>query len=62
MASEAGVLDIPADQIVAKGRLQPGRMFLVDTAEQRIVSDEDLKRRITTEHPTRSGFATGWSS
>ncbi len=51
MASEAGVLDIPADQIVAKGRLQPGRMFLVDTAEQRIVSDEDLKRRITTEHP-----------
>jgi glutamate synthase (NADPH/NADH) large chain len=51
MASEAGVLDIPPDQIVAKGRLQPGRMFLVDTAEQRIVSDEDLKRRITTEHP-----------
>jgi glutamate synthase (NADPH/NADH) large chain len=51
MASEAGVLDIPADQIVAKGRLQPGRMFLVDTAEQRIVSDEELKRRITTEHP-----------
>ena len=51
MASEAGVLDIPADKIVAKGRLQPGRMFLVDTAEQRIVSDEDLKRRITTEHP-----------
>ena len=51
MASEAGVLDIPADQIVAKGRLQPGRMFLVDTVEQRIVSDEDLKRRITTEHP-----------
>ena len=51
MASEAGVLDIPPDQIVAKGRLQPGRMFLVDTAEQRIVSDDDLKRRITTEHP-----------
>ncbi len=51
MASEAGVLDIPPDQIVAKGRLQPGRMFLVDTAEQRIVSDEDLKRRISTEHP-----------
>ena len=51
MASEAGVLDIPADQIVAKGRLQPGRMFLVDTAEQRIVSDEELKRSITTEHP-----------
>ena len=51
MASEAGVLDIPPDQIVAKGRLQPGRMFLVDTAEQRIVSDEELKRRVSTEHP-----------
>jgi glutamate synthase (ferredoxin) len=51
MASEAGVLDIPPDKIVAKGRLQPGRMFLVDTGEQRIVSDEELKRRVTGEHP-----------
>jgi glutamate synthase (ferredoxin) len=51
MASEAGVLDIPPDQIVAKGRLQPGRMFLVDTAEQRIVSDDELKHRVATEHP-----------
>ncbi|MGD0018059.1 MAG: glutamate synthase large subunit [Candidatus Limnocylindrales bacterium] len=51
MASEAGVLDIPPDQIVAKGRLQPGRMFLVDTAEQRIVADDELKHRVATEHP-----------
>jgi glutamate synthase (NADPH/NADH) large chain len=51
MASEAGVLDIPPDQIVAKGRLQPGRMFLVDTAEQRIVSDDELKKRVASEHP-----------
>ena len=51
MASEAGVLDVPADQIVAKGRLQPGRMFLVDTAEQRIVSDDELKHRVAGEHP-----------
>ena len=51
MASEAGVLDIAPDKIVAKGRLQPGRMFLVDTGEQRIVSDEELKRRVTGEHP-----------
>jgi glutamate synthase (ferredoxin) len=51
MASEAGVLDIAADQIVSKGRLQPGRMFLVDTGEQRIISDDELKRRVTTEHP-----------
>jgi glutamate synthase (ferredoxin) len=51
MASEAGVLDIPPDQVVAKGRLQPGRMFLVDTAEQRIVSDAELKQRVANEHP-----------
>jgi len=51
MASEAGVLDIRPDQVVAKGRLQPGRMFLVDTAEQRIVSDDELKHRVATEHP-----------
>src|SRR5712671_5624282 len=42
MASEVGVLDIPADRIIEKGRLQPGRMFLVDTGEQRIVSDDEL--------------------
>ncbi len=51
MASEAGVLDIPPDQVVAKGRLRPGRMFLVDTAEQRIVADDELKHRVATEHP-----------
>jgi glutamate synthase (NADPH) large chain len=51
MASEVGVLDIPADQVVRKGRLQPGRIFLVDTAEQRIVSDEDLKERIARQAP-----------
>ena len=51
MASEAGVLPIPAASIVAKGRLQPGRMFLVDTAEQRIVSDDELKHRVATEQP-----------
>ncbi|HET9598297.1 MAG TPA: glutamate synthase large subunit [Anaeromyxobacteraceae bacterium] len=51
MASEVGVLDIPADRILKKGRLQPGRMFLVDTAEKRIVSDEELKQRLATEEP-----------
>ena len=51
MASESGVLDIRPDQIVAKGRLQPGRMFLVDTGEQRIVSDEELKRRVASQYP-----------
>ena len=43
MASEAGVLDLPQDQIVLKGRLQPGRMFFVDTTEGRIVQDEEIK-------------------
>ena len=42
-ASEAGVLDIPAAQVVAKGRIRPGHMFLVDTAEGRIVSARELK-------------------
>jgi len=51
MASEVGVLDVPADRVVTKGRLQPGRMFLVDTSEKRIISDEDLKHRIATEQP-----------
>jgi glutamate synthase (ferredoxin) len=53
MASEAGVLDIPAEDIVTKGRLQPGRMFLVDTEQGRIVDDEEIKRAICTERPYR---------
>jgi glutamate synthase (NADPH) large chain len=51
LASEAGVLDIPAADVVAKGRLQPGRMFLVDTAVGRIVSDEEVKGALATEQP-----------
>jgi glutamate synthase (ferredoxin) len=51
MASETGVLDIPSDEIVLKGRLEPGRMFLVDLDEGRIVGDEELKERIANEHP-----------
>ncbi|MBI5692848.1 MAG: glutamate synthase large subunit [Verrucomicrobia bacterium] len=53
MASEAGVLDFPADQIVQKGRLQPGRMFLVDTEQGRIIEDEEIKRAISTAQPYR---------
>jgi glutamate synthase domain-containing protein 2/glutamate synthase domain-containing protein 1/glutamate synthase domain-containing protein 3 len=45
MASEVGVLDIPQDKIIKKGRLEPGRMFLVDTAEGRIVDDEEIKTK-----------------
>ncbi|NBX57600.1 MAG: glutamate synthase subunit alpha, partial [Gammaproteobacteria bacterium] len=51
VASEAGVLDIPAEQIERKGRLQPGRMFLVDTDQGRIVEDEEIKRSVCNEWP-----------
>ncbi len=53
MASEVGVLDIPPERVLRKGRLQPGRMFLVDTSEGRIVGDEELKERIAKQHPYR---------
>jgi glutamate synthase (ferredoxin) len=51
MASEAGVLEIAPERIRRKGRLQPGRMFLVDTAQGRIVEDEEIKRAIVNERP-----------
>jgi glutamate synthase domain-containing protein 2/glutamate synthase domain-containing protein 1/glutamate synthase domain-containing protein 3 len=53
MASEAGVLDIPPENILTKGRLQPGRMFLVDTELGRIVDDDEIKRAICSEQPYR---------
>src|SRR5512135_533180 len=51
MASEVGVLDIPAEEIVVKERLHPGRIFLVDTARGRIVSDEEIKRELASAEP-----------
>src|SRR5262249_43502794 len=51
LASEAGVIDIPPDRIAAKGRLQPGRMSVVDTAEGRIVADDEIKRDIAGRSP-----------
>ncbi len=51
MASEVGVLDIPPENILQKERLHPGRMFLVDTAEGRIIEDAEIKHRFATEHP-----------
>ncbi len=53
MASEAGVLDLPPEDILSKGRLQPGRMFLVDTEAGRIVEDEEIKRQVASERPYR---------
>jgi glutamate synthase (NADPH) large chain len=51
LASEVGVLDIAPERIVRKGRLQPGRMFLVDTGQGRLVEDEEIKAELATEHP-----------
>ncbi len=51
MASEVGVLDIEPERVAHKGRLQPGRIFLVDTKEGRIISDEEIKASLAKEHP-----------
>ena len=51
MASETGVLPIPPEAIKTKGRLQPGKMFLVDTVAGRIVSDKELKKRLYSRNP-----------
>ncbi|MGH8019584.1 MAG: glutamate synthase large subunit, partial [Opitutaceae bacterium] len=53
MASEAGVLDVAPENVLRKGRLQPGRMFLVDTDLGRIIDDEEIKAKIVSERPYR---------
>jgi len=51
MASEVGVLDVPPENVIKKGRLQPGRMFLVDFEQGRIIDDSELKGALAAEHP-----------
>ncbi|MCI0637539.1 MAG: glutamate synthase large subunit [Gemmataceae bacterium] len=51
MASEVGVLDVPPENVLHKGRLQPGRMFLVDLELGRIIADDELKYKIASEKP-----------
>jgi glutamate synthase (ferredoxin) len=51
MASEVGVLDIPAEQIALKERLHPGKIFLIDTAQGRIIDDEEIKTALAAQHP-----------
>ena len=51
MASEVGVLDIPPEDVLIKERLHPGRIFLVDTSQGRIIDDAELKHAFATEHP-----------
>jgi glutamate synthase (NADPH/NADH) large chain/glutamate synthase (ferredoxin) len=58
MASEAGVLTFAPQEIRAKGRLQPGKMFLVDTVEGRIIDDEEIKADIASRKPYRQWVAT----
>jgi glutamate synthase (ferredoxin) len=51
MASEVGVLDIPAENVLVKERLHPGKIFLVDTAQGRIIDDEEIKSELAAQHP-----------
>ncbi len=53
MASEVGVVDIPTSTVVEKGRLQPGRMFLIDTSEGRIIRDDEIKGALEAARPYR---------
>ncbi|TMQ02243.1 MAG: hypothetical protein E6J91_53040, partial [Deltaproteobacteria bacterium] len=57
LASETGVIDVPPERVRAKGRLQPGMMFVVDTAERRIVDDAELKREVAGRFPYRKWLA-----
>lgn len=58
LSSEVGVLDLPADRVAAKGRLQPGKLLLVDTEQKRIIEDEELKHFIATNQPYREWLST----
>ncbi len=59
MASEAGVIDIDPAHIVEKGRLRPGKMFLIDMAQGRIISDEEVKATLAAEHPYQQWLDAG---
>lgn len=53
LASEVGVLDIPQESIIRKGRLEPGKMLLVDTVENRIIDDQEIKTQFEKREPYR---------
>ncbi len=59
LASEVGVLDVPASRVVLRGRIQPGRIFLVDTAAGRIVDDDEVKDSLAAELPYGAWLAAG---
>ncbi|EFL14605.1 glutamate synthase(NADPH) large subunit [Streptomyces sp. C] len=59
LGSEVGVLDIDPSKVVRKGRLQPGKMFLVDTAQKRIVEDDEIKDELAAAAPYAEWLETG---
>jgi glutamate synthase (NADPH/NADH) large chain len=59
LASEVGVLEIDQSTIIRKGRLEPGKMFLVDTAEGRIIDDAEIKGGLAAEHPYGEWVSAG---
>ena len=59
MGSEVGLLDIPASKVVRKGRLQPGRMFLIDTMKGRIVEDDEIKAELAAAAPYEEWLNAG---
>ena len=59
LASEAGVLEIEPSRVIRKGRLQPGRMFLIDTELGRVVDDEEIKLELASQHPYAEWLADG---
>ncbi|MEU4684639.1 glutamate synthase large subunit [Streptomyces xinghaiensis] len=59
LSSEVGVVDVDPAKVVRKGRLQPGRMFLVDTAEHRIIEDDEIKAGLAAEQPYQEWLETG---
>lgn len=59
MASEVGVLEIDPAKVVKKGRLQPGKMFLVDTSKGRIIDDDEIKIELAAAHPYEEWLKAG---
>ncbi len=59
MASEVGVLDVPPERIVSKGRLEPGRTFLVDTTQGRIIPDDEIKADLASQLPYQDWLDAG---
>ncbi len=59
MASEVGVIEVEPSKVVSKGRLQPGKMFLIDTREGRIIDDEEIKKQLSSERPYGDWLSQG---